>query len=271
MKSANFHKYFLFLLYVFILNLSTSYQKHYNYDNEKSITFLANEKRCSYPLECYLDAINMVQKMKMELDEMKTDLIKKEEELLKRYEKTNSENEKLFSKFKDECESRTQRLDQKVSFFPKRVIIKTKENLCFTFVQKKDNTEGDLILKECSENDINQKWNVEPFVDMRKFNNGENNWKPINWNHVRISSRFSSFVVVADDESNPIQILSFSLNELHSWVFINYTTFDNKFKICTGYNNRKNVCIRKTKENRLGTYSVDQGLDLSEEFIIEYS
>jgi hypothetical protein len=84
---------------------------------------------------------------------------------------------------KEQYNSDKRKYESKVTSFPKRVLFKTKENLCITFVK----AQGDLILKECNLEDNNQKWIIEPFVDMT--NEGLNAmWRPTLWTQVQISN-----------------------------------------------------------------------------------
>ena len=158
---------FSFVVIAFVTFVQKSYQKFI--ENEKPMLFLQSEKRCNNALECYLEAIETVQKMKIELTEMKEDLQKKfdqkEAEMIKRYEAKEKEHGDMIKLLKEQNHSDIQKYERKITSFPKRVIIKTKENLCITFVTE----EGDLILKDCNDEDYNQKWIIEPYVNTHPY------------------------------------------------------------------------------------------------------
>jgi hypothetical protein len=253
MKKLCLPKILLLIATIFLICIGVSFQKYPN--DENSLSFLESDKNCNNALECYLEAIDTVKKMKTELLEMKEDLQKKfdqkEADLIKKYDEEKTKHETFVKQLKEQYQSDIRKYERKVTSFPKRVLIKTKENLCITFVKNMD----DLFLKECNDDDNNQKWIIDPTVDMQDYLlNGA--YRPTVWYTVHIFNINSSgftYMSVTENYSNPIQAQTSSGKRNNMWTLnaVNYSNFDNLFTIMATNNNSPSGYLMKTKENKL--------------------
>jgi len=260
---------FSLVVITFVTFVQKSYQKFI--ENDKPMLFLQSEKRCNNALECYLEAIETVQKMKIELTEMKEDLQKKfdqkEAEMIKRYEVKEKEHEDMIKLLKEQNHSDIQKYERKITSFPKRIIIKNEENLCITFVTE----EGDLILKDCNDEDYNQKWMIEPYVNTHVYLK-YGDLSPILWGSYMFSicnlNKYGGFSYMSEYLNPRITArrLNGKVNPI-GWRLdiVNFDNFDNKYKIWSS----SNGCLMKTNENKIMMSGVNQ-TNLCEEFLIEY-
>lgn len=102
MKKLCLTKMLLLVATIFLICIGVSFQKNPNEEN--SLSFLESDKNCNNAVECYLEAIDTVKKMKTELFDMKEDLQKKfdqkEADLIKKYDEENTKHETFVKQLK---------------------------------------------------------------------------------------------------------------------------------------------------------------------------